>query len=152
MHIGDSRGIFPFTNLVHSNESLPKLKIELRSWISDDTSVQVAICIKVFGRRVNGTTRILALMYQRDCPHNPEQTVEFFRQWTEPPPSPSTGESPRRYRPISVIRRHHSRRQIWCVWTSASFAAAARPAALRLPLRSQRAPFTASQGILAVGS
>jgi hypothetical protein len=76
-HIGDRRGIFPFPNLVievaHSNESLPKLKIELRNWISDDTSVQVAIGIKIFAPRVNATTRILALVYQRDCPHNPEQ-------------------------------------------------------------------------------
>ncbi len=39
--------------------------------------MQVAIGIEIFDPRVNGKTRILALVYQRDCPHNPEQAVEF---------------------------------------------------------------------------
>jgi hypothetical protein len=81
--VGDRREIFPFPNLVievaHSNKSQPKLKTELRNWISDDTSVQVAIGIKIFGPRVNGITSVLvlALVYQRDCPLNQEQAVEF---------------------------------------------------------------------------
>ena len=81
MHIGDSRGIIPFPNLVievaHQCESLPKLKIELRNWMSTSTSVQVAIGIKIFAPQADESCRLLALVYQRDCLHNPEQTVEF---------------------------------------------------------------------------
>jgi hypothetical protein len=80
-HIGDSRGIFPFPNLVievaHQFESLPKLRVELRNWISTRTSVQVAIGIKIFAPQADERCRLLALVYQRDCPHNPEQAVEF---------------------------------------------------------------------------
>ena len=79
-HIGDSRGIVPFPNLVIEVAhqcSLPKLKIELRDWISNSTSVQVAIGIKIFAPQADEGCRLLALVYQRDCPHNPEQVVEF---------------------------------------------------------------------------
>uniref|UniRef100_A0A7S0M7T7 Uncharacterized protein n=1 Tax=Cryptomonas curvata TaxID=233186 RepID=A0A7S0M7T7_9CRYP len=79
-HIGDPRGIFPFPNLVievAECESLPKLGVELRNWVSACTSVQVAIGIKIFAPQVDSTRRMLALVYRRECPHNPEQAVEF---------------------------------------------------------------------------
>ena len=53
------------------------MSVELRNWISDDTSVQVAIGIRIFAPQADESCRLLALVCQRDCPHNPEQTVEF---------------------------------------------------------------------------
>jgi hypothetical protein len=63
--------------VAHQCESLPKLSVELRNWISTRTSVQVAIGIKIFAPQADQSCRLLALVYQRDCPHNPEQAVEF---------------------------------------------------------------------------
>ena len=52
------------------------MRAELDRWISAFTSVRVAIGIKIFGQRTNGTRRMLALVYRRGVA-NPDQEVEF---------------------------------------------------------------------------
>jgi hypothetical protein len=68
----------PFPNVVveiaFQNESLPVLQNELRAWLSNHTSVQVAIGIKIFGKKQDGTRRILALLFRRA---GDVQSVEF---------------------------------------------------------------------------
>jgi hypothetical protein len=70
----------PFPNLVvevaYKHESLLTLQNELHAWIGNNTSVQVAIGIKIFGLRKNGSCRMLALLYRRGVA-GPTQSVEF---------------------------------------------------------------------------
>jgi hypothetical protein len=69
----------PFPNLVvelaFQNESLPRLVDELRCWIGNLTSVQVAIGIKIFDREANGTRRLCALLYRKAS--DDVQSIEF---------------------------------------------------------------------------
>jgi hypothetical protein len=60
-------------------ESLTQLKVELRNWISDCATVQVAIGVKIFQQPVGEARlhRMLALVYQRGHAQNPVQEVEF---------------------------------------------------------------------------
>jgi hypothetical protein len=70
----------PFPNIVvevaYKNESLANLQNELHAWIGNNTSVQVAIGVKIFGLRDDGSRRMLALLYQRGVV-GPAQSVEF---------------------------------------------------------------------------
>ena len=74
-------GSKPFPNLVlevaYRNESLSQLKMELMTWISRQTSVMVAIGIKIFTTRVDRSRRMLILVYTRNTGRNPQQAVEF---------------------------------------------------------------------------
>jgi hypothetical protein len=69
---------FPFPSLVIeialTHESLNSLKTELLDWIGNHTSVQAAIGVKIFGKRVDGSRRMVALLYRRN--HSPLQ-IEF---------------------------------------------------------------------------
>jgi hypothetical protein len=69
---------FPFPNIVieiaYQNESFQLLLDELASWISEFTSVQIALGVKIFGRRVDGSRRLVAILLRRNAPM---QMVEF---------------------------------------------------------------------------
>jgi hypothetical protein len=61
---------FPFPALVIeialTHESLNELKSELLDWIGFHTSVQVAIGVKIFRQKVDGSRRIVGLLYRRN--------------------------------------------------------------------------------------
>jgi hypothetical protein len=75
---------FPFPNLVvevASSESLDQLLRELKRWISPETSVQVAIGIKIHGVAGSGVDgaveRIEGILFRRNF-LNPDQWVQFY--------------------------------------------------------------------------
>ena len=56
------------------NESLIELEEELNLWLSDESSTTVAVGIKIFQRKKNGTRRILFILGVRD---KPLECIEF---------------------------------------------------------------------------
>ena len=71
----------PYPNLVvevaDKYESLKLLKEELRKWISRETSVMIAVGIKIFTRSVTMKPRMLISVYTGNTGLEPQQTVEF---------------------------------------------------------------------------
>ncbi|KAG1706039.1 hypothetical protein DVH05_002601 [Phytophthora capsici] len=75
----------PFPNVIievaHKNRSLRMLRAKLQRWMSNDTSVRVAIGIKIFYGPV--TSRRVAILHQRG---QLTQEVEFGFDYPPPPP------------------------------------------------------------------